>query len=262
MMNSQKKSTLFKTRRYSTTETTEKTKLIEELQKTIIQDIQNNLYDTVVVVSGNFVLKVDDNGTVFPLIPEAYIWANQTITDQDKYTYITSPELNETFDTSFSYLSLQIGMSIIAKLTQSNPEIQTIPLLSADDKYISWVEKQQACKEFFNWWYKAIPSIYRKLIEETLWWAKAAKTKLKIIPKLLKESWQNSINNPFLISEKCLVNRFDLISNKNNILWKEYKNYETKATNGLWQKMSCSLELFHLLRTIKNDTNSITKLTW
>jgi hypothetical protein len=147
----------------------------------------------------------------------------------------------EKFDTNFSFFSLKIWLELFSKIN-----IQKQLLLSADDKYIDWSK----AKDYFRLWYKAIPSIYRDILEKYLDGAKWAK---KHLHKIISELSQNGFTkkNEFILSERSLVKWFENNRDRNI---ESYINYRENLWN---ERSSCSLEIFHLLTLIKQKKTKI-----
>lgn len=228
-------------------------KTIDNITATLSREILSGNYDNVIINCGNFLLW-EKEWEVFPLIPELYEDKSWNVTNQDKRNMCFKEWT--LYNTRFSIKSLELGLNTLLE-TKSSPLsqwIQIIPLLSVDDKYI---DKELANKYLLQW-YRAIPEKYRHTFERTFDGAKNTKSILKVMSNILKDSWQH-IKNEFILSENELVWRFSTIR-KHHIKWKkmEYKNYQESLPD---KTRKCSLELFHLLKTLVNEKDKIDSWT-
>lgn len=229
----------------------DKEKKIDPIIETLSNEILSGKYENVIINCGNFLLW-EKNWKIFPLIPEVYEDEEWNILDKDKWNMCFKKWA--LYNTRFSLLSLEMWLNTLLN-TKSSPLsrwIQIIPLLSIDDKYVD----KELAKKYLSQWYKTIPEIYRHDFERTFDGVKNAKSMLKIIPNIIKETWQE-VKNQFILSENELVWRFSTIR-KHHIEWQkmEYKNYQESLPD---KTRKCSLELFHLLKTLVNEKDKIDK---
>lgn len=210
-----------------------------ELTEKLLSAINEWWYAWVVIFCWNFLLWINSRGESIPCVPEEFL-IDWKIEDQDSLV-ICEKMNNERFDTNFSLFSLKIWLELFSKIS-----IEKQLLLSADDKYVDG----NSSKDYLRAWYRAIPSVYRRLLEGYLWWAKWVKTHLKKTISVLCEEWLTK-KNEFVLSERSLVAWFD--GNKGrNIVW--YVWY----FESLWKDWtSCSLEIFHLLTLLKEQKTQI-----
>ncbi len=217
--------------------------------ETLSDEILSNKYEHVIINCGNFLLWEKD-WEVFPLIPEMYEDENWNILDQDKRDACFIEWT--LYNTRFSFKSLELWLNTLLRTKSSSLSkwIQIIPLLAVDDKYVD----RDLANEYLRQWYKAIPKKYREIFEATFDWSKNTKSMLRIIPTVIKESDQK-VRNEFILSENELVSRFATIR-KRHIKWQkiEYKNYQDSLPD---KTKKCSLELFHLLKTLVNEKDRI-----
>lgn len=258
---SKMKKNLLNTSRYSLQSWEKDANLV--LVNSLVNCINSTNYDLLVLFMWNFILQIDpEMDEAFPLIPEAFIDNAGNIIDERKYTYSLSDDIRNRFDISFSYRSLEIGILLAKVLQKKKPDLLVVPLISWDDKYSNIddipSDKQRKShttdlyNRFFTQGYAALPLCYRELLEDLFWGVKNTKRKLRIIPDLLRKSWQGNVVNDFVLSEKSLVNRFNNISSRHEN--SDYIDYKNSLGNS-WS--SCSLELFHLLTTIKSHKSQL-----
>lgn len=232
-----------------TSEHLDKEKKVDSIVGTLSNEILSGNYENVIINCWNFLLW-EKNWEVFPLIPEMYEDENWNILDQDKWNMCFKDWT--LYNTRFSLKSLEMWLNILldAKSSPLSRWIQVIPLLSIDDKYID----RELANKYLQQWYKSIPEKYRHNFERTFDGVKNAKSILRIIPNVLQDSWQKNINE-FILSENELVWRFSTIR-KHHIQWQkaEYKDYQESLPD---KTRKCSLELFHLLKTLVNEKDKI-----
>lgn len=220
---------------------------------TLSNEILKEQYENVIINCGNFLLW-EKNGEVFPLIPELYQDIQGNIIDKEKRDMCH--KWDNLYNTDFSTQSLEMWLNILldAKSSLLWRDINILPLLAMDDKYVS---KENALR-YISKWYDVIPSNYRRILETTFDGSKNTKKILKIIPHAFKKSWQ-LVRNEFILSENELFSRFQTIR-KTHFKWakEEYKEYQESLID---QTRKCSLEIFHLLKTLVNEKDSIDNYT-
>jgi hypothetical protein len=147
----------------------------------------------------------------------------------------------EFFDTRFSLFSLHMGLQLFSSLT-----IPQQLLLLVDDKYITSEQSQN----FFARGFDVLPKIYHSELLKHFPNEEALKNHLQFAVKNVSDHTvkQTLLLNDFLISEKYLVRRFGAHRDAKTTD-KEYNEYYDSL--GATFK-SCSLEIFHLLTTLKN----------
>ena len=226
---------------------------LHQKQDIIISTISNEIlkeqYENVIINCGNFLLW-EKNGEVFPLIPELYKDEKGNITDQEKWDMCQ--KWDNLYNTNFSTQSLEMWINILLDVKSSilSKNLTIIPLLAIDDKYVD----RELSTKYMLQWYNTIPPNYRRILETTFDGAKNTKKVLKIIPNIFKKSWQLT-RNEFILSENELFSRFQTIR-KTHLKWakKEYKEYQESLSN---QTSKCSLEIFHLLKTLVNEKDTL-----
>lgn len=230
----------------------EKEKL-EDKKDSIVATLSNEIlkeqYENVIINCGNFLLW-EKNGEVFPLIPELYTDGKGNIIDQEKRDMCHN--WDNLYNTDFSTQSLEMWLNILLHTKSSilSKDITVVPLLAVDDKYID----RDLSTQYMLQWYKAIPSNYRNIFSNVFGGDKTTKSLLRVVPSVFKDSWQ-IVKNEFILSENELVSRFKTIRNK-HINWAkaEYKEYQESLPD---KTRKCSLELFHLLKTLVNEKSKI-----
>lgn len=227
----------------------DKEKKTNAVIETLSNAILSREYENVIINCWNFLLW-ERNWEVFPLVPEMYEDETWNILDQDKYDMCFEDWIS--YNTNFSLKSLEMWLNTFldAKTSPLSKYIQIIPILLIDDKYVD----RDLANKYLLQWYKSIPEVYRHSFERTFDGVKNAKSMLRIVPSIFKESWQKT-RNEFILSENELVSRFKTIRNK-HITWQKevYKNYQESLQD---KRRKCSLELFHLLRTLVNEKDKI-----
>ena len=231
------------------TEQLENQEKTEKVISLLSNEVLSGEYKYVIINSGNFLLGENEK-EVYPLIPELYEDSTWKVVDKDKWESCFQD--GTLYNTRFSFKSLQMWLDTLLK-SREHPlsrDLEILPLLSVDDKYVS----KEHSKFYLSQGYKSIPSIYRRLLEDSFWWAKNARAVLRIMPSILGESWQN-VSNEFILSEHELVRRFFTIR-KHHLDWEKhlYKEYQDSLPD---KTRKCSLELFHLLKTLVNEKDRI-----
>ena len=224
-------------------------KSIDNITSTLSREILSGNYDNVIINCGNFLLWEKD-WEVFPLIPEMYEDKSWSVLDQEKWNMCFKDWT--LYNTRFSLKSLEMWLNTLldAKSSTLSKWIQIIPLLSIDDKYVD----RDLANKYLLQWYKSIPEKYRHTFEGAFDGVKNTKSILKIVPSILKDSWQK-VRNEFILSENELVSRFHKIRKEHIKGQKvEYKNYQESLPD---KTRKCSLELFHLLKTLVNEKDRI-----
>ena len=232
-----------------TPEHLEEEKKVDSIITTLSHEILSGDYDNVIINCGNFLLW-EKNGEIVPLIPELYEDDSWNVVDKQKHD-ICFQEWT-LYNTRFSLKSLEMWLNVLldVKASPLAKDMTILPLLSVDDKY---VDKNNALK-YLHQWYKAVPWRYRDILQTTFDGSNNTKKILKIMTSIFKNSWQN-ITNDFILSENELVWRFFTIR-KEHIAWakEEYKEYQESLPD---KTRKCSLELFHLLKTLVNEKDVI-----
>lgn len=227
----------------------EEEKNIDKITELLSKEILCNNYEYVIINCGNFLLWQTDKD-VFPLIPELYEDENWKVIDQEKHDVCFN--WWALYNTRFSLKSLEMWLNVLFSVKSSflSQNISILPILSVDDKYID----REKSLEYLHRWYHAIPSKYREVLQDFFGWLKNAKNIVKIIPSIFKDSWQK-VTNDFILSENELVWRFMTIRKQHTQAIKdEYKNYQESLPD---KTRKCSLELFHLLKVLVNEKDTI-----
>jgi len=231
----------------------EEEKKIDPIIAAVSREIIVGGYDNVIVNCGNFLLWENDE-SVFPLIPELYEDDAGNITDPQKHAVCN--QWWTLYNTRFSLKSLEMWLNVALDIKSSliGKNVEILPLVSVDDKY---VDKEKASK-YLHQGYNAIPSRYRDVLQEFFGWSNNTKKVMKIIPGIFKDSWQK-VTNEFILSENELVGRF-LTIRKQHTTWAkaEYKDFQESLPD---KTRKCSLELFHLLKTLVNEKDILDQQT-
>ncbi len=215
----------------------------DELIQKLLLVISEWWYTWVIIFCWNYLLWVNNRDECIACVPETFI-ENWNIIDNDSFN-LCQKMSTEKFDTSFSFFSLKIWLELFSKIN-----IQKQLLLSADDKYIDWTK----AKDYFRLWYKAIPHVYRDILEKYLDGTKWSKERLRKAISELSQNWFTK-KNEFILSERSLVKWFE--NNKDRNI-NSYVNYRENLWSG-WS--SCSLEIFHLLTLVNQRKTKIFKET-
>ncbi|MEI7563277.1 MAG: hypothetical protein WCJ39_06590 [bacterium] len=227
----------------------EEEKKIDTLIATLSHEILSRNYDKVIINCGNFLLGAKD-GQAVPLIPELYEDDEGIVIDEQKHALCFQE--GTLYNTRFSLKSLEIGLNVLADVKSSplSNQMNILPLLSVDDKYID----KSIASRYLHQGYGAIPFRYRDLLQRHFSGSNNTKKILKIITSIFKDTGQKTTND-FILSENELVGRFMTIrkhqSGEAKSIYKEYQESLPDKTR------KCSLELFHLLKTIVNEKDSI-----
>lgn len=214
----------------------------DDIVALLSHEIISHNYAYVIINAGNFLLwQINDE--VFPLIPELYEDENGVVCDTEKRHACFDSKTS--YNTRFSRTSLEMGLNIFLRLSSSllAAGVHTVPLLSVDDKYVD----RDLANAYLLQGYKAIPALYRRYFEIAFEGTKNTKSIMRCIPGLFKDSGQK-VRNEFLLSENELVSRFKKIR-QSHIQWEKlvYKQYQESLPD---KTRKCSLELFHLLKTL------------